>query len=334
MENPSLEMLLDAVKDKRNILLVGAGGCGKTWLLKQLKGVTYTATTACAAELLGGKTVQSYIMKNRKPSGEILVVDEVSMMGSLLFEQLYEWVGTGKKADHAQLILSGDFLQLPPVNDRFFFQASSFFEFAKNTVMVKLTEVKRQENLDQAAFLNNLRVGDVDWKQVYQLTKNRVENPQLVLSAKKDFVAEYNEFKLKELGYPLVNYEGTVFKRDGTERKIKNQLCVGAKAIITKNMNVNDMNVYNGMRVTVIGLADNTVMVCDEKDKRFSIGYTEDEEDGKVVEKYLPVEACYALTIHKSQGQTVDSAVVHVDGLFEEGMAYVALSRVRDLSRL
>ena len=64
------------------------------------------------------------------------MVDEVSMMGSVLFEQLYEWANKGKKDDHAQLILSGDFLQLPPVNDRFFFQASSFFEFAKNAFMV------------------------------------------------------------------------------------------------------------------------------------------------------------------------------------------------------
>ena len=65
--------------------------------------------------------------------------------------------------------------------------------------MVKLTEVKRQENKDQAAFLNALRMGDIDWNMVHRLTKNKVVNPQLVLSSKKDFVAEYNEFKLKEL---------------------------------------------------------------------------------------------------------------------------------------
>jgi GTPase SAR1 family protein len=90
------------------MLIVGAGGCGKTYILKTLKSCTYTATTACAAELLGGVTVQSFIMKNRKPSGERMVVDEVSMMGSCLFEQLYDWANKGKTK--AQLILSGDFL--------------------------------------------------------------------------------------------------------------------------------------------------------------------------------------------------------------------------------
>jgi ATP-dependent exoDNAse (exonuclease V) alpha subunit len=80
-------------------------------------------------------------MKNKVPKNERLVVDEVSMMGSCLFENLYDWANKGKTK--AQLILSGDFLQLPPVNDPFFFQASSFFEFAKSCVLVKLTEVKR-----------------------------------------------------------------------------------------------------------------------------------------------------------------------------------------------
>ena len=60
-------------------------------MLKALEGVQYTATTACAAELLGGQTVQSYMGKNKTPCGERLVVDEVSMMGSCLFEKLIDW---------------------------------------------------------------------------------------------------------------------------------------------------------------------------------------------------------------------------------------------------
>lgn len=88
------------------------------------------------------------------------------------------------------------------------------------------------------------------------------------------------------------------------------------------------------MRVTVTATEEKFVQVIDEKGKLYTISYTTDEEDGKVVERYLPVEACYALTIHKSQGQTVDSCIVHCDGVFEEGMMYVALSRCRDLKNL
>jgi len=149
--------------------------------------------------------------------------------------------------------------------------------------------------------LNNLREGEVDWRYVHRLTKNRVENPQLVLSAKKNFVAEYNEFKLKELGYPLNNYEAIHFRPDGSEkRRTKNQLCIGAKAIITKNISLGEVSLYNGQRVTVTETFEDSVCVTDEKGCLHKLCYTTDEEDGKVVERYLPVEACYALTIHKS----------------------------------
>ena len=136
------------------------------------------------------------------------------MMGSCLFENLYDWANKGKTK--AQLILSGDFLQLPPVNDPFFFQASSFFEFAKSCVLVKLTEVKRQENKDQADFLNKLREGDIDRKWLSRLWKNEVKNPQLVLSARREFVEQYNRDQLETLGTKMVNYEGYELKKDGS----------------------------------------------------------------------------------------------------------------------
>ena len=81
------------------------------------------------------------MIKNKCPKDNIVIIDEVSMMGACLFERVFEWANREDK-QNAQLILSGDFLQLPPVNDMFFFQASSFFAFAKRTVLVKLTEVK------------------------------------------------------------------------------------------------------------------------------------------------------------------------------------------------
>lgn len=147
-------------------------------------------------------------------------------------------------------------------------------------------------------------------------------------------MAHHNATKLAELGTEVVDYPTTTYKKDGREKRSSNKLAVGCKAIVTKNMTVSEKPVYNGMRVTVTETREESVTVVDENGKLYDLGYVEDKEDDKVTERYVPVEACYALTIHKSQGQTVDSAVVHVDGLFEEGMAYVALSRVRDLNKL
>ena len=77
-------------------------------------------------------------------------------------------------------------------------------------------------------------------------------------------------------------------------------LCVNAHAIITKNIIINEVSLYNGQRVTVIATEQDYVQVVDEKNKTHTITYTKDEEDGKIIERFLPVEACYALTIHKS----------------------------------
>lgn len=96
----------------------------------------------------------------------------------------------------------------------------------------------------------------------------------------------------------MFDYEGYTVKKDGSQKTIHNSIAVGAKAIITKNMD----GVYNGQRVQVQSCGQNTVTVVDEQGKNHTFGYVDDIENGKVVEHYLPVSVCYALTIHKSQG--------------------------------
>ena len=65
-------------------------------------------------------------------------------------------------------------------------------------------------------------------------------------------------------------------------------------------MQLGEASVYNGQRVTVTVTEQDYVQVIDEAGKIYTVHYTTDEEDGKPIEKFLPVEACYALTIHKS----------------------------------
>lgn len=161
---------------------------------------------------------------------------------------------------------------------------------------MKLTVVKRQENRDQATFLNNLREGVIDKAYLMSLTRNTVRNPELVLASKRDFVDEYNASKLKELGSCIVNYETTITKKDRVKTR-NNRLAPGCMAIITKN----SKEFFNGQRVTVISTQDDTVTIRTENGTEKTIGYTEDI-DGDRKERYIPVEACYALTIHKSQG--------------------------------
>lgn len=96
----------------------------------------------------------------------------------------------------------------------------------------------------------------------------------MVLSSKRDFVAEWNAFKLNGLGSEIVNYQTITYKKDGTEKHSKNQLAVGCKAIITKNMTVDEVAVYNGMRVTVVNTMPISVQVITEDGKIITLTYT------------------------------------------------------------
>lgn len=131
----------------------------------------------------------------------------------------------------------------------------------------------------------------------------------------------------------MIDYAGFEVKKDKT-KTVHNTIAVGAQAIITKNLTFEHGSVYNGQRVTVTDCFEQNVSVVDEKGNKFTFGYVEEKEGDNTIERYMPVSVCYALTIHKSQGQTVDSLIVHVDELFEQGMAYVALSRCTDLNKV
>lgn len=91
--DPSLEDVLAIIESGKNLLIVGPGGTGKTYMLKQIPDAIMTATTSNAAEIIGGSTIHMYMTKNRKVKGQRIVVDEVSMMGSVLFEEVWQWAG-------------------------------------------------------------------------------------------------------------------------------------------------------------------------------------------------------------------------------------------------
>ena len=86
-----------------------------------------------------------------------------------------------------------------------------------------------------------MREGRIDKRMIQRLQRNVVRNPELVLTSKRDFAAEYNRTKLEELRNEIIDYPSTVTKKDVVKTS-SNRLCIGAKAIITKNMGA----FYNG----------------------------------------------------------------------------------------
>lgn len=160
-----------------------------------------SATTAAAAELIDGVTIHSLMVQKSSPTRTV-VVDEVSMLGAVRFGDLKTWASaqrTASRPNGVQLILSGDALQLPPVEDRFFFQSTEFNVFAQASVLVKLTVIRRQKDAVQLKFLNNVREGIIGWSTISALMKNETVNEDtadLYLASDNATVNQFNRVKL------------------------------------------------------------------------------------------------------------------------------------------
>jgi ATP-dependent DNA helicase PIF1 len=396
-----------AVQSGQNIFLTGPAGAGKSYLIKHIvdwsarvgKGIGITALTGCAALLLGSnaKTLHSWtgiglgrdsvdvIMKSvlkypqtkrRWKKTDILIVDEISMMTPDLFEKL-DTIGKRVRASPLpwgglQLILCGDFFQLPPVMKgisgetfpgRFAFESPAWK--AAQLKPVVLHRIERQTDAGFQRLLNECRIGapsaetvkllqsrqNLDWKK--QMIK-----PTLLFSRNAD-VEAINEKNIAALKKTIRIYEARTDIAPGAppdaiptgealERVIQKmdtdssyvprlELCVGAQVMLLINKDL-EAGLANGSRGVVLGFTDtNTPIVQFMHGDPVTIeGHTWECNDCPgLTRSQIPLRVAYAITIHKSQGATLDCALIDIgSNTFEYGQAYVALSRVRNLESL
>jgi len=395
-----------------NVFVTGSAGSGKSELIRKIyrhcisnrKGIQVCALTGCASILLNckAKTVHSWsgiglgnasvdvlinkIKQNlykKKAWTEIsvLVIDEVSMMSIKLFDTL-DAIGRGVRNNHLpfggiQVILSGDFYQLPPVgnyNDvdtmRFCFESEDWNNVFKKNCQIQLVKIFRQTDDKYISILNQVREGVVK-RSSNDLLKSRVGliPPQgtviTQLYPRRNSVEIINCNKMKELTTPEQTFEIQLLNNlpilsDEDKRKrnkigkveidielqhIKtNLLCeptlklkVGAYVMCIVNMEIStDIVLCNGSQGIITGFSEITRLPI----VRFNNGYeatinyytwTSENIPGIGVSQ-IPLILAWAITIHKSQGTTLDMAQIDVGrGIFEAGQTYVALSRVKSL---
>ena len=208
MLSPEQQLAFDKYREGENIFITGPGGCGKTKLIQLIaKHATLNrhrckvcAMTGCAAVLLGlkAKTFHSWggfglandsiekivdritkspMKKKNWINTDILIVDEVSMMSSKLFELFYiisKRIRNGSLLfGGIQVIFSGDFYQLPPIDDDFCFINKNWAGSFTNIV---LSKIFRQDNIEWINILNQVREGYMT-KQSYKLLKTCVGKP-------------------------------------------------------------------------------------------------------------------------------------------------------------
>lgn len=383
---------LDILKMGRNVFLTGPAGSGKTHVInayvKYLKShavdVAVTASTGIAATHIGGQTIHSWsglgikdtltdydieslmerqYLYKRFEKTKVLIIDEVSMLHHFRLD-LIEWICRQMKRNEApfggmQIILCGDFFQLPPVSRKrfdgyeiiepteseFAFKAESFLN-SKFTICY-LSEQHRQKDNQYLSILNQIRQNKVTQKTVDLLKSRLNADPDTgtVITRLYTHNIDVDEINKKHLG--LIQAGEKVYKMTskGAPSLVESlkKSCLspevlvlkkGARVMFTKNQP--EGGFVNGTLGIVKDFGPfgepvvetNSGMTFSVSPQSWKI-----EEEGKVKAEIeqLPLRLAWAITVHKSQGMSLDAVEVDLSKSFVKGMGYVALSRVRSL---
>lgn len=381
------EEALAILESGQSVLLTGAAGAGKTYVLNRFisrakrrgKSVAVTATTGLAATHLNGTTIHAWsgigvnnefdkymaakLGKTRQElirKADILVIDEISMLHDFRLDMVDE-VLRFVREDSApfgglQVILCGDFFQLPPVNrsgerQGSFVTNSQAWRQNVFTVCYLTTQFRQIDDEDYTAILNGIRAGVLTRGQlnILQDRASAVDDPftprTRLLTVNVD-VDQVNERQLDELAGEVHEYR---METSGAQQYVEQlqrsclapellRLKLGAQVICIKNSQ--ERRYANGSLGKVVGFEPITdypvIELTDGREVTIRVDSWDlmDGERRRASIMQLPLRLAWAITVHKSQGMTLDAARIDLSKAFVEGMGYVALSRVRGLRHL
>ena len=297
---------------------------------------------------------------NRVRRCEVLVIDEISMLPGRQFE-FVEFLfrrlrGRDEPFGGCQVIATGDFLQLPPVRtsetERYDWAFQSPAWAAAEFRTFVLEQVRRQDEPGFVRALADFRVGRV-WGDSARILQSRVRsNPPAAMTrlfTHNVQVDKWNEFQLSELpgeeGVCHARQSGPEHQREFLTKNlltpVELRLKPGALVMFTVNRTApggTEPIHVNGQLGTVLDVRPDTVLVkaktgAEIQVERFTWRYDQ-QDDASATFSQFPLRLAWAMTIHKAQGLTLDSAYLDIRAAREPGQAYVAVSRVRSLAGL
>jgi ATP-dependent DNA helicase PIF1 len=371
------------VKNGKNLLITGSSGVGKSMVLKSIikylklknKKIGVTSSTGISATLINGTTIHSFLkigiatksaqelydkiifnkpIYNKLKKLEVLIIDEISMIDNVIFNKIAAYLslikGIKKPFGKIQLILCGDFYQLPPVENTYCFNSNIW-----NRLNLQKIELKKQmRQIDDTYFqylLEQVKINNITDDILSKLStlKNKSINQEIkptILYSKNVDVDKINQNEFLKLVNTTNNkvFEFLI-KFDESNSKIKTfiknnsqyletlKLCKGLQIMVTHNVDIKN-KITNGTRGVIIDINNSIIKIKTLDGTIYNIEYTQYKHDldNNITFSYIPLKLAYAITINKSQGQTLDYILINLGkDIFNYGMAYVALSRAKTL---
>lgn len=378
------ERALDILKTGANVFLTGEPGAGKThvinqyiaWLEAAGLNVAVTASTGIAATHIGGMTIHSWsgigikdtlsaydldqitskekIVKRAKQA-HALVIDEISMLDGKVLDMVDKVLKTVRGSNEAfgglQVILVGDFFQLPPVTrqgDAMRYAFESYAWDGLRPLVCYITEQYRQDDEMLLGLLGSIRRNQIE-EDHYTLLQEQTEiayeniEPTRLYTHNADVDAVNDQHLSSLAGAPRTYDMQGMGRKPLIEGLVKSclspeRLILKEEAMVMCTKNNFEAGYVNGTLGRVVSFDEGLPVIETADGARIKIKPTTWEvvEDKKILAsiEQLPLRLAWAITVHKSQGMSLDAAEVDLSKAFVYGQGYVALSRVRTLDGL
>jgi len=401
-------VLREVTTDHTPAFITGKAGTGKSFLLRVLvhelrrkyrsHKVFVTASTGVAASQLGGLTIHAFAgvglgkgpvaallqrldqpgnrkARKRWTTAEVLVVDEVSMLDGNYLDKINEVAQVVRKDNRPfggiQVILCGDFLQLPPVKEGFPAPDGSIFAFEAKcwgSLVARrylLTHSYRQQDDEFLALLNDVRharlpPGSVSDRLLRECLDRQLDVSDRItpseLFANNLSVDEVNDEALERLANTTKEKVRTYRAVDDGEQlealrdcnaPQELRLVTGAQVVLLKNLDV-QRGLVNGAKGIVTGFYEDAdqgfiprvrFIIRNRQRTEETLVWpdkwqVQDGEECIAVREQIPLRLAWALTIHRCQGMTLSKVSIELADCFAPGMAYVALSRATCLANV
>jgi len=290
---------------------------------------------------------------------KVLIIDEISMVSPEIFSSIDKILRAFKDNDTpfggVQTILSGDFFQLPPISrvpkdKRFAWQSPSWKELNLKTCY--LQEKFRQDDNVLIAVLDEIRSGNISENTLDVLNARYHKELPIDFTPTKLYthnvdVDRINSDELAKLNNPAHLFK---YKSEGTAKNIEKifksslvleEISLKKDAVVMFIKNNHELGFVNGTTGVVVDFDKETGLPVVKTSYGSLIkvsleDWTMENDSANIVAKVsqVPLKLAWAITIHKSQGMTLDSAEIDLSKTFEVGQGYVALSRIKNIDGL